>query len=256
MKFYLVSSALVLFITAPGISTADKQRHLRGGSPVTDYSNYRDAIANAEDDDEGRAYGYNNYNPGREVANESGYGHMGYGHMGYGDDGDGGFPEAENFAAVAQQGWTCDTRVCCGDATWAKCGLAPNGASCNVVCNGYNNDGGGGAPLGSDPSTWGPSPSSQYGPSSYQNNEGYKHRANFGSDSATWSPQYGPHSYKNNEGYKHRANNFGSDSATWSPPPSHNGNGFCHKFGRRHHQCSKYPEQCSFDGRRGCVPAY
>ena len=129
MKFYLVSSALVLFITAPSISAADKQRRLRGGSPVTDYSNYRDAIANAEDDDEGRAYGYNNYNPGREVANESGYGHMGYGHMGYGDDGDGGFPEAENFAAVG----------------------------------------------------------------------------------------YGPHSYKNNEGYKHRATNFGSDSATWSP---------------------------------------
>jgi len=305
MKFYLVSSALVLFITAPGISAADKQRRLRGESPVTDYSNYRDAIANAEDDDEGRAYGYNNYNPGREVANESGYGHMGYGHMGYGDDGDGGFPEAENFAAVAQQGWTCDTRVCCGDATWAKCGLAPNGASCNVVCNGYNNDGGGGAPLGSDPSTWGPSPGSQYGPNSYQNNEGYKHRANnFGSDSATFPPP----SYSNNgrsidasqqtyEDYKryqrqHKSNNVQqvsqktydeyekyqrqhqAKSVQVSPKEyddyenykrqhnaansngGGNGNGFCRKFEFDHHQCNNYPEQCSFDGRRGCVPAY
>ena len=93
MKFYLVPSALVLFITAQGISATDKQRRLRG-SHVTDYSNYRDAIANAEGqgwrEDEGRAYddygGYSNNNPGMEVARESGY--------------DGPFPEAENFAAV------------------------------------------------------------------------------------------------------------------------------------------------------------
>ena len=53
MKFYLVSSALVLFITAPRIAAADKQRRRLRGSHVTDYSNYDEAIANAEDD-EGR----------------------------------------------------------------------------------------------------------------------------------------------------------------------------------------------------------
>ena len=126
MKFYLVSSALVLFITAPGIAAADKQRRRLRGSHVTDYSNYDEAIANAEDDQDHTSYdGYNNnnYNPGREVARESGYA--------FGHDG---FPEqAASFAALAG-GWTCDTRVCCGDETWAKCGL-PGGASCNVSCN-------------------------------------------------------------------------------------------------------------------------
>ena len=76
MKFYLVSSALVLFITAPGIAAADKQRRRLRGSHVTDYSNYDEAIANAEDDEGRRAAydGYNNYyNPGREVARERGY---------------------------------------------------------------------------------------------------------------------------------------------------------------------------------------
>jgi len=228
MKFYLVSSALVLFITAPGIAAANKQRRRLRGSHVTDYSNYDEAIANAEDDEGRTSYGYNNYynpGPGREVARESGYT--------FGHDG---LPEAASFAALAGE-WTCDTRVCCGDETWAKCGL-PGGASCNVSCNGYNNDGG--APLGSDPATWGPRTNNMPG-----------------SNSATWGPppgsRYGPNSYKNNEGYKHRAN-YGSDPATWAPPSR--GNSFCHKFGFDHHRCNNYPEQCSFDGRHGCVQAY
>ena len=232
MKFYLVSSALVLFITAPGIAAADKQRRRLRGSHVTDYSNYDEAIANDEDDQDRRTYdGYNNfYNPGREVARESGYA--------FGHDG---FPEAASFAALADE-WTCDTRVCCGDETWAKCGLT-GGASCNVSCNGYNNDGG--APLGSDPATWGP----------HTHTTPYNNMP--GSNSATWGPlpgsRYGPNSYKNNEGYKHRAN-YGSDPATWAPPSR--GNGFCQKFGFDHHQCNNYPDQCSFDGRHGCVQAY
>ena len=56
MKFYFVSSALVLLITAPGIAAADKQRRRLRGSHVTDYSNYDEAIANAEDDQDHASY--------------------------------------------------------------------------------------------------------------------------------------------------------------------------------------------------------
>ena len=182
MKFYLVSSALVLFITAPGIAAADKQRRRLCGSHVTDYSNYDEAIANAEDD-EGRdqyqyqhAYTGGGYQDGYNYHDNPGYQQYTNGPAGYQGTPyyNNGYPgnAYNNGVFVAGMNWVgnCGGTLKCDDENGCKC---------------YEE-------------------SNQYQSNSYQNNEGYKHQAtHYDYDGNQY--QQPNSSYQNNPGHQHRA---------------------------------------------------
>ena len=101
----------------------------------------------------------------------------------------------------------------------------------------------------------------EYGRSSYEHSPGYKQYKNImnnkgfpeAEELVTVSSSYGPHSYRNNEGYKHRAHHYGGGGGGHSG--HHGGGGICQNIHVR--DTCKRTHGCMWEGARGfCTAAY